>query len=194
MDTVPGHYQLSFQTKNNIFVRSINKPITVLPGPVHIQEKVQNNDRVRLHVLLDKQQINLASVVIYGEIKDQYSDKSWQVISNATSDEYSIHKTLDYSTFIFTSKMAATTIDAREIVITLPERWFTLTAPVKNILQSDESESLALPADIIEESDFSLFSNFWFLGGILLLVILLIAIFIVALKKIKANQIVNVEE
>ena len=177
MDTVPGHYQLSFQTKNNIFVRSINKPITVLPGPVHIQEKVQNNDRVRLHVLLDKQQINLASVVIYGEIKDQYSDKSWQVISNATSDEYSIHKTLDYSTFIFISKMAATTIDAREIVITLPERWFTLTAPVKNILQSDESESLALPADIIEESDFSLFSNFWFLGGILLLVILLIAIF-----------------
>ena len=131
IDLVPGKYTFNISTKNDVFVRAINRDAVVLPTPIKIEAIVPEtaSEVIKFKVSIDEKEIIPTSVIIHGTVTEKANSGVEQIIINATSANETVSKRLTYGDFLFEGKAAATTVSGREIEIKLPQQAFTLLSP-----------------------------------------------------------------
>ena len=197
IDLVPGRYLLNIFTKNDIFIRAINKDAVVFATPVKIQTIAPKtaSEVIQFKVNIDEEELIPTSVIIHGNITEKVNSGSEQIIITGTSPEFTISKRLTFGDFLLKVKVAATTVSGREIEIQLADQHFTLISPEteltrKKALQASQ-EKENIPQDIQEEQTPT--SLFWIILSITFLVSIVIAIGIVLFikKRIKNKSFSN---
>ncbi|MCP5076700.1 MAG: hypothetical protein GY951_01380 [Psychromonas sp.] len=203
VDLLPGRYLLSIRTKNNIFIRNVNKDAVVFQQPISYEIKPveTGSDEAIITFTADGSEIDPTSVSIDGIIKDADNNVVKQVIMHSLDNvsEFgkfiSTHK-LTHNIYKFSGKAYATTLTGREIELQLPNRVFELIAPFK-MPEINLSEAVATEAELTMDEEISheeltspsLLDNLWVIISIavtLLLIIAGIAFFI--LKRKNKNQ------
>lgn len=131
IDLEPGRYLLDIFTKNDIFIRSINKDAVVFSTPVKITTIAPKNasEIVRFDIDIDEEELIPTSVIIHGSITEKINSGAEQIIINGTGPQFTINKRLTYGDFLLKAKVAATTVSGREIEIQLTDQHFTLISP-----------------------------------------------------------------
>ncbi|MEI6896421.1 MAG: hypothetical protein V5786_02830 [Psychromonas sp.] len=203
VDLHPGRYLLSIGTKNDVFIRNVNKDAVVFPSPINYSI-TSLKDEVTISFAMDSDEIETNSVSIQGVIKNAEDEVLSQIIihnRDRIPDRNEMVRTykLPYQVYTFSGKAYATTLTGREIELQLPDAIFELIKPFK-MPEINKSEAVATQlqqiADteqIIEETtSSSLFSNLWVLIAIfanLLLLIVAIIFFMLRRRKRKKQQI-----
>ncbi len=202
VDLLPGRYLLHIRTKNDVFIRNVNKDAVVFPAPISYQIKAleTGSDEAKITFSVDGDEIDPSSVSIDGVIKDAENKVIKQVMMHSIDNVsevgkfYSTHK-LSHKLYTFSGKAYATTRKGREIELQLPERIFELfpsfKMPVTNL-----SEALATQAQEMKEETLyqdseapSLFANLWIIIGITISILLLtVGIVFFILKRNKKNN------
>jgi len=208
VDLDPGRYLLSIRTKNDVFIRNVNKDAVVFPTPItyRTSDLEAGIDQAKFTFILDSEEIDPGSVVIEGVIKDPVNKVLEQIMLNNIDIEDSNNaapKTrLTYSTqplpfdiYSFSGKAYATTRDGREIELQLPRSFFQLIAPIV-IPEVEEVEALdastMVDGEVVNNEELpppSLFSNLWVIIAISVVLLLIIgAIVFLLLKRRKKKQ------
>lgn len=207
VDLLPGRYLLHIRTKNDVFIRNVNKDAVVFLSPINYEVKPLkvDSDEAKITVSIDAAEIDPKSVTIDGVIEDTSGKVIKQVMMHNidnTNEEgifESLHK-LPYSLYTFSGKAYATTLQGREIELQLPERIFELFPPAKKPVAALsqavatevdvllENEQLALAAE--QEAEASLFSNIGIIIAISISILLLVAgiVFFILKRKKKKQQ------
>ncbi|MBB1273447.1 hypothetical protein [Psychromonas sp. SR45-3] len=140
MDLDPGRYLLNIKTKNNIFIRNVNKDIVVFPQPLtyNIQQAAENASSVKLTLFADESEIVPSSIIVDAMISRVDNGQTQQSIVNfsdqkETSNTFVVDFPLTYGSHTYSGKVFATTVDGREINFKLPEKNFELIAPAPEI-------------------------------------------------------------
>lgn len=208
VDLLPGRYLMHIRTKNDVFIRNVNKDAVVFLPPIIYKVKSieTGSDEAQIIFTADASEIDPASVSIDGVIKDEYNKIVKQVIMHSVDNVsesgkfYSTHK-LSYSTYTFSGKAYATTLKGREIELQLPDKIFELVPPFK---MPEENENIAIETEgknttnamevDIEVEATSIFSNIWVIIVIAVIFLLIIAGIVFLLIKRKKKQAVVEEE
>lgn len=205
VDLLPGRYLLNIRTKNDVFIRSVNKDAVVFPSPLSLKITPLDigSDEAKITFTIDSTEIEPSSISIDGVIKDVDGDIIKQVLMHSNdniSEEgelYSIHQ-LPHNPYSFSGKVYATTIKGREIELQLPDTTFDLVPVFKKpeisiseavITQATLTNDESLADDNPEPS--SIFSNMWVIIAIVATLLLLIAgviFFLLRRKKTKASE------
>jgi uncharacterized protein (TIGR03503 family) len=204
VDLMPGRYLLHIRTKNNVFIRNVNKDAVVFLSPITYKLKAlkTGSDEIKISVTADISEIDPDSVSINGAIKNEDNKIVQQVLMHSVdnvskSGRFSATYKLPYSIYKFSGKAYATTLTGREIELQLPNESFELI-PKFEMPEINISEALATQAAIdlavLEELESSsLFSNLWIIIAISVTILLLIAGIVFFLLKRKQKQAKNEE-
>ena len=140
MDLDPGRYLLNIKTKNNIFIRNVNKDIVVFPQPLTytIQPAAENASSAQLTLISDESEIVPSSIIIDAMISSVDNPQTQQSIVNFSdqkeaSNTLVVDLPLAYGNYTYAGKVFATTVDGREINFKLPDQSFELIAPAPEI-------------------------------------------------------------
>lgn len=135
MDLPPGRYLLNIKTKNNIFIRNINKDIVVFPRPlIHkVQQKADGLNNAELTFSVDETEIDPNSVTVDGLFTSIDGSQNEQSIVHFSEQKLqgnslTIEVPLAYQAYTYLGKVFATTNDGREISFQLPQQNFELIA------------------------------------------------------------------
>jgi len=135
MDLPPGRYLLNIKTKNNIFIRNVNKDIVVFPRPlIHkVQQKADGTSDAELTFTVDETEIDPNSVTVNGMFTRIDGSQNEQSIVHFSEQKLqgnslTIKVPLAYQAYTYLGKVFATTNDGREISFQLPEQNFELIA------------------------------------------------------------------
>lgn len=207
VDLQPGRYLLSIRTRNEVFIRNVNKDAVVFPIPIRYQVAPLEgeSDKVKITFIIDDTEIVPTSVSIDGLIKDQQGTVATQVIMHNMDNtpkikQFSSTYPLPYKLYTFSGKAYATTRDGREIELQLPDKLFELVAPFIMPEINTDNTLIAQPEKTIEteivndeQISTSLFSNLWMIIAIIaiLLVIIGATVLFIFKRKNKKHQIVD---
>ena len=135
MDLPPGRYLLNIKTKNNIFIRNINKDIVVFPRPlIHkVQQKADGLNNAELTFSVDETEIDPNSVTVDGLFTSIDGSQNEQSIVHFSEQKLqgnslTIEVPLAYQAYTYLGTVFATTNDGREISFQLPQQNFELIA------------------------------------------------------------------
>ena len=206
VDLKPGRYLMSIRTKNDVFIRNVNKDAVVFPSPISysIDPVESGSDEAIITFTVDPAEIDPNSVSIDGVIKDIEHKLISQVMVHNTDNEpgtksFTSQYKLAHEMYTFSGKAYATTQEGREIELQLPERFFELVAPyVAPVI----NESAALSTDINQETAIeeaapsSIFSNLWVIVAISVTVLLIIVaiVFLIIRRKKKKLALLDASE
>ncbi len=193
VDLGPGRYLMHIRTKNDIFIRNVNKDAVVFPSPISYQIRPleQGSDEAQILFTVDTNEIDPDSVSIDGIFKDANNHIAKQAqlhsIDNISEQgEFGTTYKLPHEVYTFSGKAYATTLEGREIELQLSKRVFKLLPVFKAPeIVPDKMLDNPVPKEIVPTS---VFSNLWIIIAIsisVLLVIVAIVIFLVIRKKKK---------
>lgn len=203
VDLKPGRYLLHIRTKNDIFIRNVNKDAVVFLSPIKYKIKAleTGSDQANITFTVDGSEIDPSSVSINGVLKDAKNKVVQQVLMHSVdnvseSGEFNAAFKLDYDIYTFSGKAYATTHTGREIELQLQENIFELV-PKFQMPEKTASEALAtqIGQPLIAETTLesldspSLFDNLWIIIAISLSFLLFIAGIAFFLFKRKQKQI-----
>lgn len=206
VDLPPGRYLLSIRTKNDIFMRSVNKDAVVFLKPINykISATGEQSDQAIISFKSDATEIDPNSISINGVIKDANNNIVQQVLMHSIdniseSGEFESTYQLEYGIFHFSGIAYATTLDGREIELQLEDNAFELFAPFVMPETTPTDTEMLLEENSIssETSPTSIFSNIWVIIAVAVTILLLIAgaiFFILKRKKKKAQKSEETEE
>jgi len=202
-DLQPGRYLINISTKNDVFMRSVNKDAIIFPMPLyyHISASEEAADHAKITFTVDSIELDPNSVSIEGIVTGNNSGLATQIImhnvdSPPDTKRFSSLQQLSYDLYTFTGKAYATTRDGRDIELQLPKRVFELVEPF-NMPETALSDALITQAEDIteaessnlEETPASIFENLWVIIGISVTLLLIIAaVVFFLLKRKKKNQ------
>lgn len=159
IDLQPGRYLLSIRTKNDIFIRNVNRDAVVFLSPVtyKIQPLKTGSKKALFEFTVDSSEIDPQSVTIDGVIKDGNNQIVAQLIAHSVdniSDQniFSAIQELPFSMYTFSAKAFATTRKGREIELQLPDRIFELL-PLFVMPEEKTSEALAIQGNKLKEQE-----------------------------------------
>lgn len=203
IDLLPGRYLLHIRTKNDVFIRNVNKDAVVFPAPINYQINPleEGSDEVKITFSIDEDELDPSSISIDGVIKDANNEIVQQVLMHNIDNPsdvaafYSTYK-LSHNLYTFSGKAYATTRKGREIELQLPEKMFELVPsfkmPVTNLSEAAPTQVNEIPEEVLyqETEAPSLFTNLWFIIGISICILLLIAglVFFILKRKKKNNS------
>ncbi|PKG40619.1 hypothetical protein [Psychromonas sp. Urea-02u-13] len=203
VDLQPGRYLLHIRTKNDIFIRNVNKDAVVFLSPLKYKIKAleTGSDQANITFTVDGSEIDPSSVSINGVLKDTNNKVVQQVLMHSLdtvseSGEFNAPFKLGYDIYTFSGKAYATTRTGREVELQLRESVFELT-PKFEMPEQTASEALATQTEqtLIEETTLesldspSLFDNLWIIIAISISLLLFIAGIAFFLFKRKQKQI-----
>ncbi|GGI85102.1 TIGR03503 family protein [Shewanella hanedai] len=164
-----GRYSLAVKAQNNVFNREVNYPFVLSPSPIDIaviEPADPINERWKLlieaqpgHILLKETHLDLEFVgpagfqlplIIHG--------------LSETETELVLPEVSDYGSYRIKGMVMTTLVSGREIVLTLPERFFNLIEPPKPPPPPPTAEELAEVAAkkaAIEEEEAKDQAIFW---------------------------------
>ncbi|WP_094752490.1 hypothetical protein [Psychromonas sp. CD1] len=133
IDLLPGRYLINFETKNNVFLRVVNKDAIVFPSPItyKIKPLKKNSNIAVFNFKINTKEIDPNSVIINGVITDKYHNRVENVILHSVDNTLinsvlSTQQNLDYQKYSFSGKVFATTLTGREIELQLKNKRFEL--------------------------------------------------------------------
>ncbi|WP_417696457.1 hypothetical protein [Psychromonas sp.] len=202
MDLAPGRYLLNVKTKNNIFTRGYNADVVVFPQPVtyHVEQLDQKSDDANFIFKVDSSEIDPKSVIVEGIINNTTLNTREQLLVHF-SDETIAHDTLSlkiplpHTSYTFSGRVFANTIDGREVNFSLPEYNFELAKPepvieevtTPVVTSSSTAETISddtLEQNIQEEKTSSSFQYLWIIVlALILLIAISIAVVLFVLKR-----------
>lgn len=196
----PGRYLLSIRTKNEVFIRNVNKDAVVFPLPItyRIADLEMGMDKAKFTFIIDNEEIDPNTVVIEGFIKDPVNKVLEQITLNnidGTAKKRLVHTSqpLPYDVYSFSGKAYATTHDGREIELQLTRSFFQLIEPIvipevelSGALATSEAAMTDQNSEEVVES--SLFSNIWVIVAISVVLLLIIAAVVFFLLKRKKKK------
>lgn len=201
IDLKPGRYLLNLSTKNNVFIRNVNKDAVVFPPPITYKVKPtkSGSKQALFDFKVDSNEIDPQSVTIDGAFKDSSNKVVAQLITHSKDNisaesVFLASKELPFSTYTFSAKAFATTVKGREIELQLPESFVELLPQlvipkekVSQALATKEEESKEQATEEIEET--SLFDNLWvILAIVMLFLIIIMAVFLLLWLKHKKQK------
>jgi uncharacterized protein (TIGR03503 family) len=205
IDLLPGRYLLNIRTKNDIFIRNVNKDAVVFPLPIDykINALKTGSDQAKIIFTADGSEIDLNSVSINGVLKDADDNIVKQVLMHSInnvseSGEFdSIYK-LSFNLYTFSGKAYATTLDGRELELQLPTKAVELV-PIFKMPEKKLSPALSTQADPPIAEDFieeelaspSILNNLWVIIAMVLTLLLLVAGAVFFIIKRKKKQVSN---
>lgn len=207
VDLQPGRYLLSIRTKNDVFIRNVNKDAVIFPTPINYEIDLQN-DEAEITFTVDSDEIAPNSVSIKGAIKNAKNRVIKEVIihnmdNTPSTEEFSGTYKLSPQMYTFSGKVFATTLTGREVELQLTERIFNIV-PAFKMPEIQVSEIIPTQAEQTtlhdEIAPASLMSNIWVIITIVISLLLLIAgviFFIIKMKNKKNSSIMddlNLEE
>lgn len=203
IDLSPGRYLLNIRTKNDVFIRNVNRDAVVFLPPItyKIQALEAGSKKALFEFRVDSSEIDPQSVTIDGVIKDGNNQIVAQLIAHSAdniSDEngFSAIQELPFSMFTFSAKAFATTNKGRDVELQLPDRIFELI-PLFVMPEEKTSEALATQGKKLKEQEKtaekinepSLFDNLWIIiaiaAGALFIIAALFSLFWLKHKKQK---------
>ncbi|AGH82161.1 hypothetical protein PCNPT3_11125 [Psychromonas sp. CNPT3] len=208
INLLPGRYLLSIQTKNDVFIRAVNKDIVVAQPPIsYLVTPLQRYSNIAVFKFkINAKEIDPNSISIDGLIRDQYHNKIAKLVIHAdgkvTNDVMlSVQKKLAYKNYIFSGKVFATTKAGREIELQLRDQPFELVAPklvpkiIPKIVKTEETLIAKIEEEIEEEVENNSMT-FIILGGVSVFVLCLggLAFFFLRRRKQKSLEIVTDEK
>lgn len=192
LDLVPGRYQLSIKSKNNIFVRSYNKEFVVFQPPLtySIEQVPDAMDKIALTFSVNDNEIVPDSVIIEGLINNEQSGQGEQLIIHMSDQSLinnvlTIEKKLTYQEYHFTAKVFATTTDGRDISFQLPTLTFELIAPEVTSPSQPENEN---EANMMNEPTAEEASYLWLILTVLSIALIAFSFFLVYKFKLQPLQ------
>lgn len=201
VDLLPGRYLLNIRTKNDIFIRNVNKDAVVFLPPIDykINPLETGSDEAKIIFTVDASEIDPNSVSIDGVLKDGDDNIVEQVLMHSINNVSesgqfdSIYK-LSHNLYYFSGKAYATTLNGRELELQLPDRAFELV-PLFIMPEKELSEALSTQAErpIIEASieeeleSTSIFNKLWVIIAIVATLLILVtgAVFFILKRKKK---------
>ncbi|MCG6201007.1 hypothetical protein [Psychromonas antarctica] len=188
IDLPPGRYLLNIRTKNDIFIRNINKDVVVFPTPISYQlHTIEDGSKEMVFEFkIDSDEIMPDSVTIDGVIKDSNNKVIEQLIAHSAGNlsienKFTTNKTLAYGVFSLSGKAFATTLSGREIELQLPKQQFELLPLfiMHEVIASEPKiETIALP----------IWKKIWFIGTVsAICFFILLAIILLVRRKRKRN-------
>jgi len=204
VDLQPGRYLINIRTKNDIFIRNVNKDAVIFTSPIDFDIKPveASSEEALVSFTVDASEIDPTSVSIDGVIKD-VNDKIVQQVILHSADNVSEQGRFDstyqlsHNIYSFSGKAYATTLKGREIELQLPNYVFELVAPFK-MPDKNLSEALTTQTEqaideelASEELTPSILDNLWVIIAIIVTLLLLIGgivFFLLKRKKKKKNS------
>ena len=208
VDLLPGRYLLQIRTKNDIFIRNVNKDAVVFINPISYKIKAlkKGSDEAKIMVNIDADELDPTSISINGVIKDANNSVVKQVLMHSIDNTsefggFDSQHQLSYGTYTFSGRAYATTRKGREIELQLSETMFELIAPFK-MPEENLSEALATQAEQVTIESLrseqlespSLFSNMWVIITISVCLLLIIVGIVFFLLKRRKKQVNNDDE
>jgi len=197
IDLPPGRYLLSVRTKNDVFIRNVNKDAVVFPTPVtyKINAPKEGSKDALFEFKIDSEEIDPQSVTIDGVIKNGNDKVVEQLIvhssANITADNrFTATKALSYGLFTLSAKAFATTRSGREIELQLPEQQVELL-PKFVVPEVNNTAQLPPEADteIAESTHFSLWENSGLIAAIAISCLVIIcALIYIILRRAKNRK------
>ena len=180
VNTLPGRYLLSIRTKNEVFMRNINKDAVVFPYPISytFKQREYGSDEAEFTFKIDSEELDPKSVSIDGIIKDENNNVVTQLLVHGMEnlskpDTLTKIQKVDYGDFTLSGKVFATTQSGREIELQLSELkfWLRKKAIMPTIVISDalSTESAEMADDV------PIWKNIWVIiplaiSGLLMLI------------------------
>lgn len=202
MDLDPGRYLLNIKTKNNIFIRNVNKDIVVFPQPLvyKIQQAAENGSSAQLTLIADESEIVPSSIIVDAMINTIDNAQKQQSIvhfseQKEASNTFIVDLPLAYGNHTYTGKVFATTVDGREINFKLPDQSFELIAPAPETPESSsllpitsEATATISGAEATGEATEQPFQYLWILIASFALLIILGVLAVIFLLKRKQKK------
>lgn len=185
LDLVTGKYRFAVTVKNNVFSRAFSQDVIVFPSPVKTKIlPFEGLENPTLILDFDTDELDPNSIIVEAKVetKDHDEVNRFTLFGTPSSKrlEHHIIRPEQYGSYRVTMTLFATTKLGREIVIQLPDQAFVIPKPVVidaslAVSEADlkAAEEAKLAAIREEEDRFNWL--LWLIGGILLLIITVIA-------------------
>ncbi|WP_108649944.1 TIGR03503 family protein [Dongshaea marina] len=129
-----GKYRVFISTGNEVFTRAVHQELLVYPAPaaIDILPIAEGQDPV-IKVAIDEDEIKPGSAVLQGQVLDSQGKVIARLDGRnpAPELEMSLPRPQEYGQYSVRMTMYASTLDQREIVVSLPEKSFYLVEPFK---------------------------------------------------------------
>jgi len=189
----PGRYQLRITTRSEVFVRAHNQTVLVYPVPVSLFVlRDEATELPRLTVKLDKDELDLESVLIVAEVKTPAGvEKSFSIRANGSNDlEFALPITdHELGTYLITGTMYAVSRLGRDIMLQLPEKRFKNMPPQEPLDMEAISAAMSLQREAEQqeqERHAATMLIVWIVVGIITLILLGFAtLFLIKRRKLK---------
>ncbi len=199
IDLLPGRYLLNIRTKNDVFIRNVNKDAVVFLPPItyEVTALKEGGKEAVFEFKIDSEEIDPQSVTIDGIIKDGNNKVVEQLITHSkgnisTENRFTKTTTLAYGVFTLSAKAFATTRSGREIELQLPEQLIELLPKfIMPEIDTSETATTETETEVMEpQLPTSLWENVWLISAIAIssLLILSALIFIIIRRRIKNKQ------
>lgn len=206
MDLPPGRHLLNIKTKNNIFIRNVNKDIVVFPRPLiyKIQQGADNISNAELTFIVDETEIDPNSVTIDGMFTSKDGSENEQSIVHFSEKEpqgnsLTINIPLTYQSYNYSGSVFATTLDGREINFQLPKQTVELIAPpaIEAVVISDESlvtsqaSATSSEAEVTTKPSEQPFQYLWVIISLLVFIILCVLVTVFLMRRKRNNLVAD---
>ncbi|MFT6984400.1 MAG: hypothetical protein ACJAT7_000187 [Psychromonas sp.] len=189
IDLPPGRYLLNIRTKNDVFLRNVNKDIVVFLPPVTYKVSTLNegSKEAVFEFKVDSEEIDPESVIIDGVIKNSNNTVVEQLIVHSTGNisienRFATTKALSYGVLTFSAKAFATTRSGREIELQLPDQQFELL-PKFIVPEIKTSAAVATDTEFFKYNFSSLWQNSWLITAIAIICLIIISALIFMIRR-----------
>ncbi|WP_299794499.1 TIGR03503 family protein [uncultured Shewanella sp.] len=161
-----GTYELHVNARNNIFTRDFRHKFVLSPIPVHvdvIEPEDPLKDRWKLFVKVDDTAVKLDQTHLDFELVGP-AGLQLPITVNGMEDNQSellLPEVAEFGSYRIKGVAATTTINGREIVLTLPERFFNLIEPPEPPPTAEELAAIAAKKAAIAEKKAKEDAIFW---------------------------------
>lgn len=133
LEVPAGQYNLIIQTINEVFTRAFQKQILIFPPPyiALLMPPEDENDNAELVVTADTDEILSSSMIVEGTVQDNFGWREPFQIHMGEQEEirYQLPMVTKPGRYKVEANIFATTIEGREIVLSMAEKSFIVLEP-----------------------------------------------------------------
>lgn len=172
-----GHYTFQVKVRNNVFTRESTHKFMLSPIPIEI-DVIEPEDpltgRYKLFIKVNEEVVQLADTHLDLELVGP-AGLQLPITQNGLAlaqTEISLPEVSDFGSYRIKGIAATTTISGREIILSLPEKFFNLIEPPKPPPSAEELAAVAAKKAAIAEKKAKDDAIFWIITVNLVLLIL----------------------
>ncbi|QYJ91705.1 TIGR03503 family protein [Shewanella halotolerans] len=161
-----GHYRFLVSAKNNTFSREVGGDIVLLPMPVSLSVIAPEDHlkgRWQVEVIVDDEQLQLANTHFEFELVGPAGLQLTLPVQSVTDKrmQLTLPQVSEFGSYRIKGIAAATSVSGREVLLTLPEKFFNLVPPPEPPPTAEELAAIAAKKAAIAEAKAKDDAMFW---------------------------------